>query len=283
MSVEFHNPGIKEVLTRYICSNDRMRMLLLDNAFYVEQVFGALIEDSRYGSPIEASSVLQRFFFLSFERIWNDFKSCGTSLHRVSSTVVYYDHSSISKAEALLRLQSRYLSFVPQQYYVENKMTQQVMTDNRADLYSLLTLLEIVDLSQTTLDFDGLYKDYSLRLYSVEDCLDFAKSIERVFPDHLEFLDSEEFCDIATECLKQELNYTRDTDLDELESVVDSLCRYIPYLESETVVDDLKKRRDAYIDEIESQAEAYQDDYPYASRYIGSEEWRIDNLFATIK
>ena len=284
MYVEFHNPGVRDVLTRYICSDDRMRMLLLNNAYYVEQVFGALIKDSQYNHLIEMSSQLQDGFYLTFERIWADYRSCRTLLHRASERELFYDHSPLSKAEALLRLKSRLVGFLQQHpYYVEKKMTQQVLTDNKADLFSLLTLLKSVELSQTNLDLEGLFHDYTFHLYCVDNCLDFARSLAVLFPSHVDYLESEEFCEIAAECLEQELRYTKDSELEALESTVDSLCNYIPCLESETIVSELKDRKDAYINYVEAQGEAYQDDYPYLRAFSGAEDRRIDDLFATIK
>lgn len=71
--------------------------------------------------------------------------------------------------------------------------------------------------------------------------------------------------------------------MEALESTVDSLCNYIPCLESETIVSELKDRKDAYINDVEAQGEAYQDDYPYLRAFSGAEDRRIDDLFATIK
>ena len=104
-----------------------------------------------------------------------------------------------------------------------------------------------------------------------------------LFPNHIDYLESEEFFEIATECLEQELEYTKDSELEALDSTVDSLCLYIPDWESEAIVADLKKRRDEYIHHEEMQAEAYQDDYPYTGSFTGPEDRRIDDLFATIK
>lgn len=284
MHVEFHNPGIKDVLTRYISSDDRMRLMLLNNAYYIEQVFGALILDSRYNHLVEMSSQLQNSFYWAFERIWADYKSCRTLLHSVYNRDMFYDQSPLSKAEVLLRLKTRVFGFLQQHpFYVEQKMNQQVMTDEKADFFSLLDLLKSVDLSHTNLDLEALFQNYTYRLYSVDNCLDFARSLDMLFPNHIDYLESEEFFEIATECLEQELEYTKDSELEALDSTVDSLCLYIPDWESEAIVADLKKRRDEYIHHEEMQAEAYQDDYPYTGSFTGPEDRRIDDLFATIK
>ena len=283
--VEFHNPGVKDVLTRYIGSSERMRILLLFNSYYVEQIFGVLLKDSHSRLSPVLSEDLRAGFYLTFDRIWEDYNSCRTLRYRVSDKLVYYDYSPLPKAEALLRLHVRYVDLLQlPSDYVEQKMTQQVMTEDNADLFSLLSLLERVELSHTDLDMDALFEDYSSRLYSIENCLDFAKSLEVVFPSHLDYLESEELCECAADCIKQEFDYSKDSELDDLNSLVNDLCRLIPPLDSEPIVSDLRKRTEEYLNSIEEQAEAYQDDYGYySSFYQDPEDKRIDNLFATIK
>ncbi len=50
-------------------------------------------------------------------------------------------------------------------YYIEQKITQQIMDDRDAGFYSQIRLLQKVDLSKTNLDLDALFVTYTMRLY----------------------------------------------------------------------------------------------------------------------
>lgn len=284
MHVGFHNPGVYDVLTQYISSNESVRYLLLENACFIEQTFGAIRKDWR----IPQSSSIPKgdidHFFEVFERLWVDFRSCYTVLFGYSDNEKHYGPSPKSKAEILLQLSRRPELLTSRPYYVEQKITQQIMDDGDADFYSQIRLLENVDLSKTSLDLDALFATYPRRLYFAEDCLDFAESIEKVFPNQVDYLMSEEFCSIAADCLKHDLENIKDSDLEDLDETAVKLCGFLPELENEYVVSDIRNKAKEYSDFMEAQAEAYQDDpYGWRDDYEGTESWKIDNLFATIK
>ena len=285
MHVEFHNPGVYDVLTQYISSNEHVRYLLLENACFIEQTFGAIRKDWRI--PQSSSTIPKGdidHFFEVFERLWVDYRSCYTVLFSYSDNEKHYGPSPKSKAEILLQLSRRPELLTLRPYYVEQKITQQIMDDGDADFYSQIRLLENVDLSKTSLDLDALFATYPRRLYLAEDCLDFAESIEKVFPNQADYLLSEEFCFIAADCLKHDLENIKDSDLEDLDGTAVKLCGFVPELENEYVVSDIRNKAKEYSDFIDAQAEAYQDDpYGWRDDYEGTESWKIDNLFATIK
>lgn len=284
MHVEFHNPGVYDVLTQYISSNESVRYLLLENACFIEQTFGAIRKDWR----IPKSSSIPKgdidHFFEVFEKLWVEYRSCYTVLFSYSDDEKYYGPSTKSKAEILLQLSRHPELLTSRPYYVEQKITQQIMDDGDADFYSQIRLLENVDLSKTNLDLDALFSTYPRRLYIAEDCLDFAESIEKVFPNQADYLLSEEFCSIAADCLKHDLENIKESELEDLDETAVKLCGFLPELENEYVVSDIRNKAKEYSDFMEAQAEAYQDDpYGWRDDYEGTESWKIDNLFATIK
>ena len=116
------------------------------------------------------------------------------------------------------------------------------------------------------------------------DLLCLVESVEKVFPDYVEYIESEEFCSMAVEYLKQDLDNTSDDDLEELNDIVHKLCEYIPELEYEPVTEDIEKACNAYNDYIESRAEEYYEDYHhgYNDRH-GEDSYLIDNLFSSLK
>lgn len=284
MFVNFHNPGVKDVLTRYIIANDGVKQLLLENAYYVEQVFGALQADGRSGKNIVATEQQIKLFFNTFERVWNDYQSCKTAVY-VYGNDKHFGRSCQSKAEVLLHLVVNFSELLKQYpFYVEQKITQEIISDNRSDFFSQLELLEKVDLSKTMLNMEELFVSYTFRPFNADECLRFAESIEKVFPSHKEYLLSKDFCEKAVECLEHDLEGVKDADLEELETKMKELCDISPWLEEESVVSEIGIKVKEYSDYIDAQAESYMDEYRHwLDDFPNREEQEIDNLFATIK
>lgn len=284
MFVDFHNPGVKDVLTRYIYVNNGMKQLLLENAYYIEQLFGVFQTDGRSGNHPKVPEQLNNLFFNTFERIWNDYKSCRTVLY-VYGEDKHLGRSLQSKAEVLLHLHVVFAEILNQRpYYVEQKITQEIMDDRDANFYSQLDLLERVDISKTNLDVEALFFSYTLRPFIVDECLDFAESIQIVFPNHKEYLLSKAFCEKAVECLENELENSNDSDIEELDTKMKKLCNYSPSLEDMNIVSEISNRYNEYSDYLDAQVDSYTDEYRHwPEDFSDSDDRKIDNLFATIR
>ena len=140
--------------------------------------------DGRSSNHPNVPGEYSKLFFETFERIWNNYKSCKTAIY-VYGGDKHLNRSRQSKAEVLLHLHTRFAEILNQSpYYVEQKMTQEIMDDRDADFYSQLDLLERVDISKTLLDMDALFVSYTFRPFIADECLDFAESIQIVFPNH---------------------------------------------------------------------------------------------------
>lgn len=284
LHVDFHNPGVNDVLTRYISSDNTIINLLLENAYFIEQAFGAIREDARTRNKAVLPAGLIDRFFEAFDRLWDDYRSCYTALYSNYGNDKYYRHSPQSKAETLFTLVNYEELLKTRPFFVEQKMTQEIMEDEDADFYIQLALLQRVDISKTSLDMEALFNSYSMRPFIADECVDFAKAIEKVFPNHEDYLLSKDFCGVAAECLKHDLENAKDTDLEELDSKMKELLGFTPWLEDEIIVSDINNRLKEYYDYIDAQAEAYEEEYRHwPDDYTSPEELEIDNLFATIK
>ncbi len=283
--VDFHNPGVFDVLVRYIGENEHVKEVLLESACFVEQAFGALREFRRPPWDMSFSSKMANQFFKVFDRLWNDCRSCRTVTFVDSTNNRYINSDPRTRAEVLYNLLVYHEELVKTRPgYVEQKVTEQIMTDTGVSIYFQLKLLEHMDVSKTTLDLDSLFSNYLSRLYYGDDCLELVSSISKVFPNHSDCLESKEFCSIVAGCLQNDLRNTKDTDLEDLDSTVDELCQQVSLLGSESVVYEIRERKDEYLNYIDAQVEAYQDDYRYGpDEYADSETQEIDNLFATIR
>lgn len=282
--VDFHNPGVCDVLTRYINKSPEMKKLLLVHAYYVDQIFGVFRDDRRMCYHAVVPRDLYACFEMSFDRCWNNYKSCNTILFQGERGDEYYGPNPRSRTESLYWLKIDYeamLSDMPG--YLESKITQSLMTDSENEkLEDQLSLLEKIDIHLTSLDVEELFENYKSRLCEGFDCYNFASSVEKVFPNHLGYIKSEDFCKIVVECLKDQLPIIRDQ-IDELDSTAKELCKYNPFLEYEQVIAEIEKADEEYFDYIESRATESIDEY---EEYYGPSEedsWKIDNLFSSIK
>ena len=285
--VYFYNPGVIDVLTRFIKDNHNIKRLLLDHTYFVEQVFGVFRDDRRINPHADVPVELYSSFVNAFDKCWHSYRSCNTILYfKGEKSDESYVRSPQSKTTVLSWLCYDYktmLSTMPG--YVEQKMTMDIMTDKVEDnLASQLSLLNRVNISEVHLDMDLLFENYLYRIVDSADLLCFVESVEKVFPDYVEYIESEEFCSMAVEYLKQDLDNTSDDDLEELNDIVHKLCEYIPELEYESVTEDIEKAYNAYNDYIESRAEEYYEDYHhgYNNRH-GEDSYLIDNLFSSLK
>ncbi len=284
--VEFHNPGIIDVLTRYLNTNQNMKHLLLKHAYFIDQLFGVFKDDRRFFRHAKVPVEFHQPFVDAFDRIWNNYRSCLVRLYHISEKNEYYARSPRTRVDSLIWLLYDYEDLLNENTgYVEKKVTQKLMSDNtEGDLASQLSLLEKIDLAKTNLDMDDLFESYRWRIVDSADCLNFASSIEKLFPAHLDYLVSDEFCELTSQHLQQDLNGTRDSDLEELDETAQELCKYLPLLENEPVVGEIKKAYEDFSDKTEAEAEAYEDDFRYRNDdYVDEDAWKIDNLFATIR
>ncbi|MBR2261330.1 MAG: AAA family ATPase [Paludibacteraceae bacterium] len=276
--VEFHNPGVKDVLVGYISNDDKIRKLLIDNSYYIDQFFGSFDDFKNTIIPIRYHSII----LSAFDKCWEDFKSCNTIKQKINGDIIY-KRVSKSKVDVLNKLVYYFNTVIKGSNYVERKVTQELMTDQSIDLSEQLYLLGEIQVSKTNLNMDCLFENYRERLYSSEDCLSFATSIEQLFPNHLDYLKTDEFCDITAEILSQELDCTKDSALDDIESNAHALCEILPSLKYKSVITDIIRANDEYYKYLDWNAESYIDEYHYIPSRFDKEDIEIEGLFATIK
>lgn len=285
MYVEFHNPGVKDVLSRYVKGSNSTKVVLLENAYYIEQVFGVFNDDRMVFHHASVSAELYPLVRKAFDKCWEDFKSCAIRTHVDDHDNICHRSNPQSRVDVLNWLVYDYeemLSTMPG--YVEAKITQEMMTDFKEPLSSQLNILEKVNLKLTNLDMDALFEDYCNRLAISDDCLNLATSIETVFPEHKDYLESEEFCKLTAGLLDKDFGEKKESDLEDLDSTAQELCKYLPDLENETVISDIRKAYDEYFDSVDAMADRYADEADYSDYYKPAENaWEIDNLFSTLK
>lgn len=285
MYVDFNNPGIKDVLSRYIKGSNSTRVLLLENALFIEQVFGVYDDDRkvfRYADvPREQHPEVQK----AFDRCWNDFQSCGVRINTDHENNVFYRNYPQSRVEVLGWFVIDFKDMLKSMPgYVESKITQEMMMDIQEPLASLLSLLEKVDLKRTSLDMDALFDDFCSRIAVSDDCLNLATSIENVFPNKKDYLESEEFCKLTVGMLDKDFGEKSDADLEDLDTTAQELCKYVPDLEDEAVVTDIRNAWDEYYASVDAMAERYAEEHDFGYDYNPKESsWEIDNLFSTLK
>ncbi|MBO7427314.1 MAG: AAA family ATPase [Paludibacteraceae bacterium] len=279
--VEFHNPGIKDVLIEYIKKDNIIRELLIDNIYYIDQLFGLFCDFYNADIPDRYHKIIVN----AFDKCWKDFKCCDKVIYREFNNITTYSRFPMSKIRTLNRFIYRFNTVLNDNpNYVGEKVTQELMSDESFYMSEQLDLLGKIQITGSNLDMDLLFETYKERLYSSDDCLNFAKSIERLFPNHLNYLETDEFCDITEKYLREELEITNNSDLEELESTAKKLCDYLPSLKNKSVINLIEDANNEYYEYLDSKYESYQDDYRYEGyNHREKEDFEIDRLFATIK
>lgn len=283
--VDFHNPGISDVLTHYIKNNPETQKLLLNNVYFVDQIFGVFRDDRQTSRHASVSQDLYSTFVDSFGRCWGNYESCKTSHFKSDRGEEYVGRFPRSRTEALYWLKLDYeemLSTMPG--YVEGMMSQVLMEDSeRESLASQISLLERADLSLVKLDLDALFDNYLERLVDSSDCLNLVSSVNRVFPSKKGYIESGDFCDLVVNCLEDELLQVGDN-IYELFRTAKELCNYVPGLAEKRVITDIEEADKEYDDYIESRVADYHFEFRRSNDDGPNQDEReIDNLFSTIK
>ena len=262
-----------------------MRQLLLDHVLFVEQFFGLLrefrLDLKEIDTAYKKGSVL-----CAFDKCWGIYRSCRIMIYRQSDGKQFYKRSPLSRVDALSQLKLSFgVLLETSPLYVEKKVNQELMSDEDCNLSSQLSLLEKLDLAKTTLDLEALFRGYCERLFFSADCLNFALSIKKVFPNHIDYLESEFFNSLIVGYLEQELGGIEGSEIDELDSTSKELCKVIPELECEPIIYEIKKASQEYSEYIESQIEEYygEESHHFYNNSQGEDAWKIDNLFDTMK
>lgn len=283
--VIFHNPGVKDVLTRYIGTDESLKCILLENSCYIEQVFEVLRDDRRNKRLSKLSYKVRNLFFDSFEKIWRNYQSCTTVVYRYSENEKSHQIRPQSRATILLHLlvnHKELLLYRP--FYVEKLISQKNMVDGDAEIFYLLNLLKNVELSKTSLDMDALFFNYKSRIKTCDECLDFAKSIESLFPNHVDYLSTPDFCAVARKSIEHDFENINDSDLEELNSKVDELCSLSSALKDEEIVTEIKENLNLDSEYLDSPIDGSLEEYNNRHHENScTEEWKIDNLFDTIR
>lgn len=293
--VSLHNPGIKDVILRYLEADNSLKNVLLDNSLFIEQFFGvfeiynvnSLLRRNRsYTIPEQLFDSITN----AFDRCWNNYKSC-----RIKESEQFDDDGWYLVKKPLLRIQiiSKFEHkfkqlLIKRLGYLEEKITESLLTDEKeGDLESQLYLLDKVNLSYGQYNLDRMFDVYRGRVSTLRECVDFVRAVDKFFYNHIDCLYTPEFYQFVIKLLTLEFGYCDDSNLELLQVDAEILCEYIPDLNNSQIIKEINKDFNEYIDnqnrkEEELELEDTEDD-DYFEYSQCEEDKAIDNLFGSIQ
>lgn len=291
--VSLHNPGIKDVILRYLEADNSLKIILLENSYFIEQIFG-IFENYvvypllRRNRPYTIPEQLFDSITNAFDRCWNNYKSCRIEVsEQLDNDGWHVVKKPLLRTQIIHKFEYKFNQLLNKKPgYIEEKITESLLTDeNEGDLASQLFLLDKVNLASGLYNLDRMFDIYRRRVSLFSECITFVRAIEKYFTNHLDYINSEEFYQLVIELLAREFEYCEDSYLEVLLVDIEALCDYMPDLKTSQIVKEINTVYNDYIDNQNTDEEGldeaeYEDDSD-DSRDI--ENKAIDNLFGSMQ
>ena len=288
--VSLNNPGIKDVILRYIESDNNQKIILLDNSYFIEQIFGVfgkyvVVDRFKQHGPYTIPEHLFDSITKAFDRCWNNYKSCRVEDSDPFNNGWYLVKKPLHRIQIIHKFEHKFKQLINNKPgYLEEKITESLLTDeNEGDLESQLFLLDKVNLSSGLYNLDRMFDIYRGRVSTLSECLAFVRAVDKYFNNHIDYIYSQEFNQFVILLLSNEFDYCEGSYIHVLYADAEAICDYIPDLNNSQIIKEINKAFNEYIDNqklIEELEEAEDDDDSDDSREI--ENKAIDNLFGSI-
>lgn len=281
--VEFHNPGVKDVLNQMISDHQRLQEQLLSHSLFLEQVYTLFQDSESPSTEVQVCPQLYDAVMQAFDNCWHHFKSCNTIGINQSGMSVYYQPNPITSVGALCRFSISFPTIVDKYpKYIESKVTPEMLFSENQYLLMQLTLLEFIDLKNLGVDENELFESYKKRLSFGYECVHFAKIISKSFPSHLSFIDSFEFSRIVEDCVEMDIDVIDDGDYNECYLIVEELSNMMPSWNPAHILGRIDEANQKYEDALDAMIESHYE-FSHDTEFSENEENRlIDNIFLTL-
>lgn len=281
--VEFYNPGVKDVVNQIISEHKPLQKALLLHPCYVDQLYTLFGDDDSASVEVHVCPKLYHEVMLGFDTAWNRFSSCMTLGINKGHAGVYYQNNSITKTGALFNFSIRFNSIVKEHPgYIESKITQELLLSADEYLLMQLSLINVIDLKLVEVDEDELFKAYKERLVYGVECLMFARSIEKSFPLHVNFLESQDFYNIVDDCLTDEITLINDGQYDDCYSYIEELKKILPGWNEDKVLSVIEEASREYDEYAESMEESHYEFSRENNKYGRDDDREIDQMFSSL-
>lgn len=288
--VSLHNPGIKDVILRYLEADDNQKIVLLDNSLFIEQFFGVFEKCDVYfflrrNRPYTIPEDLYDSITNAFDSCWNNYKSCRIEESDPFNIGWYLVKKPLLRTRVIHKFEQNFKQLlIKKPGYLEKKITESLLTDENEDLESQLFLLDKVDLTSGMYNLDKMFDNYCRRVSTLNECMAFVRAVDIYFKNRIDYIYSQEFNQFVNKLLSMEFKYCKGLSIYSLFTDADVLCDYIPDLINSPIIKDINKTFNEYIDNqnlIEEELDEVEDeDDSDDSREI--ENKAIDNLFGSI-
>lgn len=276
--VDYINPGIKDFIISYISDHQSIQERLLEHSFYIDQLFSIFQDGSHPFIDVCVSEKFSSLVLDTFERLWDDFRSCKIMRIRSENHGAYCSSYPMSKIEAVDKFLSSFESFVKiRPGFIEQKISQNILCDRSVTFG--LAVIEHIDLSKLSFDKDEIFSFFRNHIVGLYEYERFIKLLDTKFIEYKDCKDEQTFLDDFNLDFLNEVEKD-DADCDSLISYMDEFQKLLPFWDSTEVSEsiDEKQRR------VNENDDSMIDDYDfYRENGEMDDNSQIDNLFSSFQ
>lgn len=273
--IDYHNPGIKDFVIDYISKHSGLQRLLLENAFFIEQLYSIFQEKESIFADIKVDEEFYPIVMSSFERCSRDYHTCQVYRVKHKDKSFSYKSTKESFVAGLVHFSSAYKKILR----LHPGFLESFLTDDnlKESLYDTLSILNKCNKKYLQVDIHRLFtqiKESSLDVYEMSE---FADSFNGVFSEFSDYAKTDEFLDSVELAVLASLDaYSDPNDVD---NFLDNLKKALPHWDSSEVQEAVNLRIGEYEATIEGM---YDDRRYYEDDPRDSDEYWIDDLFSTL-
>lgn len=277
--VDYHNPGIKDFIISYLESNKGIVFNIINNAFFIEQVYTILHDDSNSYGDINIDKNEYHIIIDAFNRKWNEFKSYQRVI------VIKNDNISFllkerSKQEILYEFNRSFMDLCNNNPgLIEEKVSDDFVYDT-VNMKHTMYVLEKCDFNRLKIDTDNCFNYIKDHISSVAECMEFVDLLDTVYSSKSYYKEDEELMDKVDTAFMSEIENCQN-DGSELRESMERVKEQLPAWDCSTVDMEISRIEEEFDNYIEKRAiERYDWEQDFADS--SNEDEMIDNLFATL-
>lgn len=276
--VQYNNPSVKDFLVDYIKQHSSIQKRLLENAYFIEQLYKIFQDEDALFADIKLSVDFYPIVIKAFQRCANDYHSCKVYINSKDKDNPSYATMNNTLISSINDFQYSYKKLLAEnQNVIEPFLTEDVLLDKKSIPCSL-NILGYCKQEYIQVPIDLLFSYYRSEVSNVWEVEEMAESLNGFFKDYKFYGESEEFEQKIEDALLANLDSVDNPN--DVESEYERIQKALPSWDGSYIKDVIDKKIGEYTDYIESMAEDY---YHYRSdESIDNDDVRIESLFSTL-
>ena len=276
--VDYINPGIKDFIISYISDYQSIQERLLEHSYYIDQLFSIFQDGSHPFIDVCVSEKLSSLVLDTFERLWEDFRSCKIMRIRSEKHGTYCSSYPIRKIVAVDKFLSSYEFFVKTRPgFIEQKLSQNILCNQ--SVFHGLVVIEHIDLSKLSCNKDEIFSFFRNHISELYEYERFVTLLDTKFIEYKDCKDEQTFLDDFNRDFLKEVEED-DADCESLKSYMEDFQKLLPYWDSTEVSESIDEKQRKENENDDSMIDDY--DF-YRENGEMDDNSQIDNLFSSFQ